>query len=571
MSFIFGGDTGLTYDELQRKRKIADALMYGRARDGAPKNVGEGLNAVGQALLYKSMNKKLDAQDQKLRDDFGMKWDIAMGLTGKPGGSNSSPSFAGEYDYTPTKYNIDEADPRRSQFPTEGGQYASALPSKQDVMSYITEAATARGIDPNVALRVAASEGLNADPREAWQSNFVKNGKRERSYGPYQLYIDGGLGNQFMETGMDPRDPSTWKHQVDFALDHAKKNGWGAWYGAANSGIGNMEGIGGGNMDMAKAMQIASLAQSPYATPEQKMQAQFMLQRAQDDDAMRRKQSDPMYRMGLEKAALELDALRNPQNKPRDTQYVDGVGLIDKQTGDVITTYDPAQSVDVEGESKLRKEFTGLQPVKDFTTQAEAYGRIVAAARDPSPAGDLSLIFNFMKVLDPGSVVRESEFATAESAAAWMQNSEEAGMMIPRPIANAIRKMNTGQRLSPEQRQDFVSQAASLYGQAERQHESLAGHYGVTAEAYGFDRDRTIPDFRFKEQGAPMTSQRPPSQRPPSASPGLPAAQGGVGTNIQGNMFSGMSEDQIRQRIETGAPLTDEEMRQLEEYLGAMQ
>ena len=118
-------------------------------------------------------------------------------------------------------------------------------PTVDDVTGYIRQSASKYGIDPETAVRVAASEGLNADPREAWQSRVVKNGKRERSYGPFQLYIDGGLGNEFMETtGLDPRDPKTWKQQVDFALKKAAEGGWGPWYGAARVGIGNREGIG---------------------------------------------------------------------------------------------------------------------------------------------------------------------------------------------------------------------------------------------------------------------------------------------------------------------------------------
>ena len=126
-------------------------------------------------------------------------------------------------------------------------QFGNMTPSKEVIAAYIAEAARARGVDPSVAVAVARSEGLNASPSDGWQSNYVKDGKRERSYGPFQLYIDGGLGNEFMEsTKLDPRDPSTWQAQVDFSLDHAAKSGWGAWYGAANTGIGNMQGIGGG-------------------------------------------------------------------------------------------------------------------------------------------------------------------------------------------------------------------------------------------------------------------------------------------------------------------------------------
>lgn len=164
---------------------------------------------------------------------------------------------------------------------TEGQQIAgdtmSALgltPSKDAMIGYIRRAAAQRGIDPEVAVRVAQSEGLNANPADGWQSNFVKNGKRERSYGPFQLYVDGGLGNQFMEsTGLDPSNPQTWKQQIDFALDHASKNGWGAWYGARNTGIGDMQGIG-GRMSKERAAAVLSSPNVPDAI-KQMVIAQF--------------------------------------------------------------------------------------------------------------------------------------------------------------------------------------------------------------------------------------------------------------------------------------------------------
>lgn len=112
-----------------------------------------------------------------------------------------------------------------------------------DIGSYISSAAAKRGIDPNVALAVAKSEG----GLQFWnrQSDVVKNGVREPSFGPFQLYKGGGLGNEFMaKTGLDPAHAANGPAGVDFALDHAAKNGWGAWYGAKNSGIGNFEGIG---------------------------------------------------------------------------------------------------------------------------------------------------------------------------------------------------------------------------------------------------------------------------------------------------------------------------------------
>lgn len=126
---------------------------------------------------------------------------------------------------------------------------SSSIPST-NIEAYIRQAALARGIDPNVAVRVAQSEGgLNS-----WnlQSQYSKNGIQEPSYGPFQLLKGGqgtgyptGLGNDFMnKTGLDPAMAANGPAGVDFALDHASRNGWGAWYGADKAGISKWEGIG---------------------------------------------------------------------------------------------------------------------------------------------------------------------------------------------------------------------------------------------------------------------------------------------------------------------------------------
>jgi hypothetical protein len=119
-----------------------------------------------------------------------------------------------------------------------------AAPSKtspgtpSDTEAYIRAAAKARGIDPDIAVRVAKSEGLNS---------YV--GDKGTSFGPFQLHYKnnipglslGGLGDVFTkQTGLDARDPSTVKQQIDFALDQAAKGGWGPWHGwrgPANAGI----------------------------------------------------------------------------------------------------------------------------------------------------------------------------------------------------------------------------------------------------------------------------------------------------------------------------------------------
>ncbi|MFN3628315.1 MAG: hypothetical protein ACK4S3_10630, partial [Parvibaculum sp.] len=62
--FIFGAP-GLpaTPQELSDKRKAAQA-MIARALGRAPKNVGEGLNAIGQALIARSMEDEARKSQQ---------------------------------------------------------------------------------------------------------------------------------------------------------------------------------------------------------------------------------------------------------------------------------------------------------------------------------------------------------------------------------------------------------------------------------------------------------------------------------------------------------------------------
>ncbi|MCJ2012661.1 hypothetical protein [Methylobacterium sp. J-076] len=135
--------------------------------------------------------------------------------------------------------------------------------SKEERAAYIREAAKRNGIDPETALRVAQSEGFNVYSGDPDASGAPT------SFGDFQLHYPGrgrntadGLGSKFTrETGLDARDPTTWKAQIDFAMKEAAKRGWGDWHGAARVGIGRMQGIGVGRIDADKARGIGAATQ----------------------------------------------------------------------------------------------------------------------------------------------------------------------------------------------------------------------------------------------------------------------------------------------------------------------
>jgi hypothetical protein len=109
--------------------------------------------------------------------------------------------------------------------------------------AYIRKRASALGIDPNVAVAVAKSEGLSPG---TWQSNIAGGGgpgNREPSFGPFQLH-DSYMGADFTrQTGLRASDPNTWQQQIDFVLGNVSRTGWTPFHGAARVGIGARQGL----------------------------------------------------------------------------------------------------------------------------------------------------------------------------------------------------------------------------------------------------------------------------------------------------------------------------------------
>ena len=163
----------------------------------------------------------------------------------------------------------------------------------------------------------------------------------------------------------------------------------------------------------------------------------------------------------------------------------------------------PEQEADVfKREQGLRKEFTALS--KDFIKVRDAHTRVLESSKDPSAAGDLALIFNYMKVLDPGSVVRESEFATAEGAQAAIGDIEAEGGIVPNFVKRAVQKAVVGTRLLPEQRNDFVDRSTRLFkGQLKNQKELERRFTGVSKRSEA-NPENVVLQFRLSGSTIPI-------------------------------------------------------------------
>ena len=183
----------------------------------------------------------------------------------------------------------------------------------------------------------------------------------------------------------------------------------------------------------------------------------------------------PRLRMetGQAQQALEMQLKRaqiaaaNRSNRP---QPGGGLGGVDNKTFDNI--------------SSLRKEWQGVN--KDFNTVKDAFGRIQATSNVATPAGDISMIYAYMKMLDPGSVVRETEFATAENAKPLL---DRLGLSW-----ESVKNAWQGTRLQPAVRQDFLSRANELYQQQYQQYEGNKATYENLSRRFGFDPELVLTD-----------------------------------------------------------------------------
>ena len=181
-------------------------------------------------------------------------------------------------------------------------------------------------------------------------------------------------------------------------------------------------------------------------------------------------------KLGVEtsKAALELEAL--------------------KASGGL----DPAKSF--EQEEKLRKEFQGRTKV--YGELGTTYQNMKSSADAKTGPGDIALITGFMKMLDPGSVVRETEFATARDTAGLYER-----------LQNQAQKLQSGQlfTLDSKQRKEYTDLAKQYLDSAQKKAVDDKKALGVVVKNY-----RLNPDNVF----GPETAEAPPAPSPNSVTVG---------------------------------------------------
>lgn len=160
------------------------------------------------------------------------------------------------------------------------------------------------------------------------------------------------------------------------------------------------------------------------------------------------------------------------------------IGAVGEAIGDYRESQREAHNDLYTNERKLSKEYdSAAEPLREALGAAE---KVYTGALRGSGPGDVAVITKFMNVLDPGSVVREGEFMTAERAAGYRSVLE-----------NVVDKINKGTRLTPEARREFVEVVQDISRATEKAYGSLQEHYRGLANEYGFSPDRIVRPTQY--------------------------------------------------------------------------
>jgi hypothetical protein len=141
---------------------------------------------------------------------------------------------------------------------------------------------------------------------------------------------------------------------------------------------------------------------------------------------------------------------------------------------------------------KLRGDFRSEPVYKAHQEMTSAYGQIQQSLKQASPAGDLAGATKIMKLLDPGSVVRESELGMAMAATGLLDRAQNYAQMVV-----------SGQKLTPAQRQDFQKLADALYSESVTQYNGKRQEYQGIAER----NQLSVPDVLGAESKVPTPAK----------------------------------------------------------------
>lgn len=184
----------------------------------------------------------------------------------------------------------------------------------------------------------------------------------------------------------------------------------------------------------------------------------------------------------------QITSVSSPEANPAEVRLLKAAGmpvnlqniLAIRRSGAVQVNMGEGQK-GFENESNLKKMFSGEPIYKDFNDMQSAFKQVQSSLKQENPIGDVAAATKIMKLLDPGSVVRESELGISMAAAGKMDR-----------LQNYVTNWTQGTKLTPTQRQDFQNLANELYAAAGQTYNAKRQEYADFGAKYNLDANKAL-------------------------------------------------------------------------------
>ncbi|MGI9294660.1 MAG: hypothetical protein ACR2PS_11815, partial [Pseudomonadales bacterium] len=193
------------------------------------------------------------------------------------------------------------------------------------------------------------------------------------------------------------------------------------------------------------------------------------------------------------KAPPGLEAFRQASIRRLESDIAKNI----RETQGILNPVDKRKlQLDVRGD--VRQE-----PVyKDYQNALGGFTAVSVGARRSDAQGDLAILNGIVRLLDPGSVVRPSEFETARNAQGLIEQLE---VLIPR--------IEAGEILNPATRQRYLTLAQSLLGEyGSTAKTEISQVYGALLQDTGLALDQVFVEPRIlattQSERTPTTPRR---------------------------------------------------------------
>lgn len=376
--FIFGGNTGLTYEQIQRQRKLADAItaqLSGSKPKTAREGIGAVLSGIGAGFARRQADKSEDAQTGPAKA-FAEQL-----LTGSPLGG-AAPSMASRASATAPMAAAGGSGSYRDAIASiesaGSGDYAAVGPTHPKLGRALgryqimeanigpwSKAALGREVTPEEFMANPQLQDAIFDNQfngyvqkygpegaaQAWlggEGGVGKTGRKDSlgtSVGAYGQRFMNALGPQVASTdpsiGMPPQTAAqAIEAQAPQQMPPMEPPPQEMAQAAPQPAMPAPQQQAPGGVDPRLLQALAN----PFTPPELKQSLELLarqqMQQAQAQQEMQMKQADPAYQVELERSRLALEAMKNPKPEYDIISGKDGsIFRADKQAGTVEQVY----------------------------------------------------------------------------------------------------------------------------------------------------------------------------------------------------------------------------------------